>query len=215
MCNCVCVCVSVTPLSCFFPRDQWWFSLSIRTSRAAVCSCGCRGLQGPEESVGWDVWPFGTWSLQNRLCSLEKGGRLKVQWGWVRGVTMPVGGFLLCHGGLHRTLGPLSLVSPTAFQVDLLPPWRGLGSQAPSVLAICVERAAACWRELVLVGRACPQSPCGSSGCSLVIEPVFLCLPSCFQQWICEVLGFGKVGRRPVSCAKEKRFLPVSPPACF
>lgn len=132
--------------------------LSVRTSRAAVCSCGYRGLQGPEERMGWDVWPFGTWSLQNRLCSLEKGGRLKVQWGWVSGVTRPVGGFLLCHGGLHRTLGPLSLVSATAFQVDLLPPWRGLGSHAPSILVICVERAAAAGGNWSLWGGLAPRA---------------------------------------------------------
>lgn len=175
MCNCVCVFVNDKHSAAFFHVISGG-CLSVRTSRAAVCSCGYRGLQGPEERMGWDVLPFGTWSLQNRLCSLEKGGGLKVQWGWVSGVTRPVGGFLLCHGGLHRTLGPLSLVSARAFQVDLLPPWRGLGSHAPSILVICVERAAACWRELVLVGRACPQSPCGSSGCSLVIEPVSLSL---------------------------------------
>ena len=51
------------------------------------------------------------------------------------------------------------------------------------------------------MGRACPQSLCGSTSCSLVIELISLslCTILCFQQWICEVLGFGEVGRRAVS----------------
>lgn len=149
--------------------------LSVRTSRAAVCSCGYRGLQGPEERMGWDVWPFGTWSLQNRLCSLEKGGRLKVQWGWVSGVTRPVGGFLLCHGGLHRTLGPLSSLG-NSLPSRSSAPMAGFGLTCSFHSGDLCGESCCCWRELVLVGRACPQSPCGNSGCSLVIEPVSLSL---------------------------------------
>lgn len=60
-------------------------------------------------------------------------------------MTRPVGGFLLCHGGLHRTLGPLSLVSATAFQVDLLSPQRVWAHRLlPSWRSV--------WRELLPAG---------------------------------------------------------------
>ena len=81
VCVIVCVCLLMTPLSCFFPRDQWWLSHNIRTSRAAFCSCGSRGLQGPEERMGWMSGHLAPCPYR-ALCSLEKGGSLKMQGGW-------------------------------------------------------------------------------------------------------------------------------------
>ena len=120
-------------------------------------------------------------------------------------MTRPVGGFLLCHGGLHRTLGPLFLVSATAFQVDLSPQRVWAHRLLPSWRSV--------WRELLPAGGNC--SSWGGLALPGDRANLSLCTILCFQQWICEVLGFGEVGRRAVSWAKEKHFLPVSPLACF